>query len=101
VETIWLQTPYVLFFIQVSTRQVMAVGVTAQPDSAWVTQQARNATMDLCDRQVSTRFLLRDHDAKFTRAFDDVFRSEGAQVIRTPIRAPKANQLASHCTSCG
>jgi putative transposase len=94
VETIWLQTLYVLFFLQVSTRQVVAVGVTAQPDSSWVTQQARNATMELNDRQVSTRFLLRDHDAKFTRAFDEVFRTEGAAVIRTPIRAPRANAHA-------
>jgi hypothetical protein len=94
VETIWLKTLHVLFFIQLSTRQVVAVGVTAHPDSAWVAQQARNATMDLDDRQLSTRFLLRDHDAKFTCAFDDVFRSEGAQVIRTPIRAPKANAHA-------
>ena len=94
VETIWLQTLYVLFFIQVSTRQVVAVGVTAQPDSAWVTQQARNAAMELNDRLLSTRFLLRDHDAKVTRAFDDVFRSEDAQVIRTPIRAPRANAHA-------
>jgi putative transposase len=94
VETIWLQSLYVLFFIQVSTRQVVAVGVTAQPDSSWVTQQARNATMELNDRRLSTRFLLCDHDAKFTRPFDDVFRSEGGQVIRTPIRAPRANAHA-------
>jgi hypothetical protein len=69
VETIWLKTLHVLFFIQLSTRQVVAVGVTAHPDSAWVAQQARNATMDLDDRQLSTRFLLRDHDAKFTRVW--------------------------------
>jgi putative transposase len=94
VETIWLKTLHVLFFIQLSTRRVVAAGVTAHPDSAWVTQQARNAAMDLNDRGVSVRFLLRDHDAKFTRSFDDVFRSEGGQVLRTPIRAPKANAYA-------
>jgi transposase InsO family protein len=94
VETIWLKTLHVLFFIQLSTRQVVAVGVTAHPDSAWVAQQARNATMDLGNRQLSTRFLLRDHDAKFIRAVDDVFRSEGAQVIRTPVQAPRANAFA-------
>jgi transposase InsO family protein len=94
VETIRLKTLYVLFFIQLSTRRVVAVGVTANPDSAWVTQQARNATMELNDRQLSIRLLLRDHDAKFTRSFDEVFGGEGGQVLRTPIRAPKANAYA-------
>jgi putative transposase len=94
VETIWLKTLHVLFFIQLSTRRVVAVGVTAHPDSAWVSQQARNAAMDLNDRGGSIRFLLRDHDAKFTRSFDDVFRSEGGRVLRTPIEAPKANAHA-------
>jgi putative transposase len=89
VETIRLQTLYVLFSVQLSTRRVVATGVTAHPDSAWVTQQARNAAMDLDDRGVSTRFLLRDHDAKFTGSFDEVFGSEARQVLRTPIRAPK------------
>jgi len=94
VETIWLKTLYVLFFIQLSTRRVVAAGVTAHPDSAWVTQQARNVVMDLDDQDLAIRFLLRDHDAKFTRSFDDVFRSDGGQVLRTPIRAPKANAHA-------
>ena len=99
VETIRLKTLHVLFFIQLSTRWVVLAGVTANPDSAWVSQQARNVAMDLDDRGVSLRFLLRDHDAKFTRSFDEVFRSEGGQVLRTPIRAPKAKALASQCTS--
>jgi len=94
VETIRLKTLYVLFFIHLSSRRVVLAGVTANPDSAWVTQQARNAAMDLGDRGVSVRFLLRDHDAKFTCSFDDVFSSEGGQVLRTPIRAPKANAHA-------
>jgi putative transposase len=94
VATIRLQTLYVLFFIQLSTRRVVAAGVTANPDSAWVTQQARNVAMDLGDRGLVVSFLLRDHDAKFTRSFDDVFASEGGQVLRTPIRAPKANAYA-------
>jgi putative transposase len=94
VETIRLKTLYVLFFVQLSTRWVVAAGVTANPDSAWVAQQARNAVMDFNDRGVSVRFLLRDHDAKFTGSFDDVVGSEGGQVLRTPIRAPKANAYA-------
>jgi len=94
VETIWLQTLYVLFFIEVSTRRVVVAGVTANPSSAWVTQQARNFTMDLEDRARPIRFLLRDHDAKFTSSFDEVFHTQGAQVIPTPIGAPKANAYA-------
>jgi transposase InsO family protein len=94
VETIWLKTLYVLFFIHLSTRQVMLAGVTANPDSAWVTQQARNLTMDLEVQDLSISFLLRDHDAKFTRSFDEVFTSEDTTVVRTPIQAPRANAYA-------
>jgi putative transposase len=96
VETIRLKTLHVLFFIHLSSRRVVLAGVTAHPDSAWVTQQARNVAMDLGDRGVPVRFLLRDHDAKFSRGFDEVFGSEGGQVLRTPIRAlaPKANAYA-------
>jgi putative transposase len=94
VETIRLRTLHVLFFIHLSSRRVVLAGVTANPDSAWVTQQARNVAMDLNDQDLTVRILLRDHDAKFTRSFDEVFRTEGAEVIRTPIRAPKANAYA-------
>lgn len=91
VETIRLKTLHVLFFIELSTRRVHLAGVTAHPDSAWVTQQARNLFIEGLGAK---RFLIRDHDAKFTASFDEVFASEGAEVIRTPIRAPKANAYA-------
>jgi putative transposase len=94
VETIRLQTLHVLFFIQLSTRRVIVAGVTAHPDTAWVTQQARNAAMELNDRRVLVRFLLRDHHAKFTGSFDNVFGSEGGRILQTPIRAPTANAYA-------
>ncbi|HEY5989018.1 MAG TPA: integrase core domain-containing protein [Streptosporangiaceae bacterium] len=94
VETIWLKTLYVLFFIQLSSRRVVLAGVTATPDSAWVTQQASNAAMELDDPGSSTKFLLRDHDTKFTGGFDEVCWSERAKVIRTPIQAPTANAYA-------
>jgi putative transposase len=94
VETIRLKTLYVLFFIHLSSRRVVLARSHGNPDSAWVAQQARNAAMGLNGQQWPARFLLRDHDAKFTRPFDEVFRSEGVEVIRTPIRAPKANAHA-------
>jgi transposase InsO family protein len=94
VETIRLKTLYVLFFIHLSSRRVVLAGVTANPDSAWVTQQARNVAMDLNDQDLAARFLLRDHDANFTGCFDEVFCSAGAETLRIPIRAPKANAHA-------
>ena len=94
VDTVWLRRLYVLFFIELDTRRVYLAGVTAHPDSAWVTQQARNLLLVLGERGRQVRFLLRDHDAKFSRSFDDVFRSEGGEVVVTPVRAPTANAYA-------
>jgi putative transposase len=92
VETIRLKTLYVLFFIELRTRRVHVMGATAHPDSRWVTQQARNLAID--GRLGDVRFLLRDRDAKFSGPFDEVLRSEGVRIIRTPIRAPRANASA-------
>jgi putative transposase len=92
VETVFLKTLYVLFFIELGSRRVHLAGVTAHPDSAWVTQQARNLAID--ERLRDTRFLVRDRDAKFSGPFDEVFETEGARVIHTPIRAPRANAFA-------
>jgi hypothetical protein len=92
VETVFLKTLYVLFFIELSTRRVHVAGTTARPDSAWVTQQARNLSIAglLEDRHL----LLRDRDAKFSGPFDEVLRTEGLSVVRTPVRAPRANAVA-------
>ena len=90
VETAWLRTLCVLFFIELGARRVHVAGVTAHPDSAWVTQQGRNLAVD--GRLDNMRYLVRDRDSKFTRSFDDVFRTEQATVIRTPVRAPRANR---------
>jgi hypothetical protein len=65
--------------------------VTANPKAAWVTQQARNLLLRLEEHRRRVRFLIRDRDAKFCRGFDDVFCSEGAQVLVTPVQAPNAN----------
>ena len=75
-------------------RRVHLGGVTANPDGGWVTQQACNLLLALGEQGRQLRFLVRDHDAKFSRSFDDVFCSEGAQVLMTPVRAPKANAYA-------
>jgi putative transposase len=92
VETVALRTLHVLFLIEVGTRRVRIVGVTGNPDGRWVAQQARNLAIE--GRLDNVGFLIRDRDAKFTRAFDEVFRTEDARVIVTPIRAPKANAFA-------
>ena len=94
VDTIWLRRLYVLFFIELDTRRVHLAGATTNPDGAWVTQQARNLLLALEERGRQLRFLLRDRDAKFSRAFDDVFGSEGAEVLLTPVQAPNANAYA-------
>jgi putative transposase len=61
---------------------------------AWVAQQARDLMMLLADRGQCFRFLLHDRDSKFSGAFDEIFRSEGMKIVRTPIRAPNANAYA-------
>jgi putative transposase len=94
VDTVWLRRLYVLFFIELDTRRVHLAGVTANPDGTWVAQQARNLLLALEGRNRRIRFLLRDRDAKFSRAFDDVFRSKDAEIICTPVRAPTANAYA-------
>jgi hypothetical protein len=91
VETLFLQTLYVLVFIEIGSRRVHFAGYTAYSDDAWVTQQTRHVMWDLGDREPVVRFLIPDNDKKFTRAFNTVFHSEGIDVIPTPIRAPNAN----------
>jgi hypothetical protein len=93
VETAFLQRIYVLFFISLATRRIEYVACTSNPDGGWVTQQARNLIMRSGDEQ-PFRFLIHDRDTKFCRAFDEVFRTEGIRVIRTPIQAPNANAYA-------
>lgn len=94
VETFSLQRLYVLFFIELASRRVHFAGCTANPTGVWVAQQARQFAWTLAERPSPLRFLIRDRDSKFTRDFDTVFASEGIEIIRTPIRAPRANAIA-------
>jgi len=94
VDTLFLKRFYVLFFIELATRRVHLAGITTNPDGRWVTQQARNLLMRFDDEGVQPRFVIRDRDSKFTRDFDEVFRSEGIRVIKAPVRAPRARAHA-------
>lgn len=94
IETVFLQTVYVLFFIEVSTRRVYVAGCTDRPNSAWVTQQARQLLWQFQEREPSIFFLIHDRDTKFAGSFERVFAAEGIETVLTPYRAPNANAFA-------
>ena len=94
VETALLKTLYVLFFIESGSRRLHVTAATPHPNGTFATQQARNLCFKLDERAEPVRFLIHDRDAKFSGPFDEVLRSEGIRVIRTPVRSPKANAFA-------
>ena len=93
VDTVLLRRLYVLVFIHHDTRLVRIAGVTAKPVTDWVTQQARNLSMDLTDQANAVKFLIRDRDTKFTASFDAAFAGDGTRIIKSPVRAPRANAI--------
>jgi len=91
IDTVLLRRYYVLFFIELQTRRVHLAGITRNPTGGWTTQAARNLMMDY---EHTIRFLIHDGAGQFVVAFDEVFRSDGSTIIRTPPRTPVANANA-------
>jgi putative transposase len=92
VESLLLRRYYVLFFSALASRRVWLAGCSSNPTGAWVTQQARNLRLVLADEGM--RFLIRDRDSKCSGPFDEVFRSAGIRIVKTPVKAPTPNAIA-------
>ncbi len=96
-EEVWtkagLVTFYVLFFIQLRTRKVHIAGCTPNPDSAWMSQQARNLSMKFADDQAACRYIIHDRDSSFL-SFDSVIKTDGIKIVKTPVHAPMCNAYA-------
>ena len=94
VDAVFLNRLYVFFVMEIETRRIHILGVTATPTGAWAAQQVRNLLMDLGERASCFRFLIGHRDGKFSREFDEVLTGAGIRIITTPPRSPRANAYA-------
>ena len=93
VDTVVLRRIYALIAVEHGSRRAHLVGVTAHPTGVWTTQAARNLLMDFADRVTTLKFLLRDRDSRFTKAYDAVFTADGIRILTSPPAAPRANAI--------
>jgi putative transposase len=89
-----LQRRYCFFVMEIGSRYVHIVGVTANPDRPWTVQQIRNLLTDLGDRASQVRFLIRDRAGQFTTSFDAVLADADMVAVKIPPRSPRANAFA-------
>ena len=94
VDTAMLRRYYLLFFIDITTREVFFAGITANPTGPWTTQAARNLFLRHPNRFADARALVRDRGSQFVETFDEIFRTEGLKILKTPVRTPVANTFA-------
>jgi len=94
VDTALLRRFYLLFFIDITTREVTLTGITTNPTADWTVQAARNLFLVHGSKFRETKALVRDRGSQFTRSFDEVFRTEGMKILKTPVRTPVANTYA-------
>lgn len=94
VDTAFLRRYHVLFFIHIRSREVIFAGITANPTGTWTTQAARNLFMAHSERLEQARALVRDRGSQFIDSFDEIFRTEGMKILKTPVRVPVANTFA-------
>ena len=94
VDTILFKRLYILFFLHLASRRILAASCTAEPTEAWVTQQARQLCWKLDDEGLKLGYVIHDRDKKFAPKADSVFKSTGARIILTPLMAPLANSFA-------
>ncbi|MCX6603520.1 MAG: transposase [Acidobacteria bacterium] len=87
VLTATFRTLYVFLLMGVGTRRSLHHNSTAHPTADWNLQQFRETLP--CDHPY--RFVLHDRDNIFSRALDKAVTGLGVRVLRTPVRAPKAN----------